>query len=137
MPRHVKRSQMPTNTTSHVIVFTCLQACTEKKTVIIRKEGISIYHIEEQNSIGAPAPNLSKVIHTTFTLTLYRIRRRWDRRNTTGNPTRQRPPRQPLDDEILLKDRYRIGYQLLVEARCPSPCLYLGVDSPRQMACGR
>ena len=68
--------------------------------VTIRKEGISIYHIEEQNSVGAPAPNLSKVIHTTFTLTLYRIRRRRDRRNTTGNPTRQRPPRQPLDDEI-------------------------------------
>ena len=104
MPRHVKRSQMPTNTTSHVTVLTCLQLCTKKNNegkVTIRTEVISIYHIEEQNSVGAPAPNLSKVIHTTFfTLTLYRIRRRRDRRNTTGNPTRQRPPRQPLDDEI-------------------------------------
>ena len=37
----------------------------------IRKEEIPTYHIEEQNSVGAPAPNLSKVIHTTPSLSLY------------------------------------------------------------------
>ena len=42
-----------------------------KKTAIIRKEGISIYHIEGQNSVGAPAPNLSKAIHTTPSRSLY------------------------------------------------------------------